>query len=153
LVGLIPLVFAAAKDDAKSIRSLVAAGADPNYALPSGNKVIVVASSNKSVAAVNALVVAGADPNVPDNTGSTPLHMAAQIGDVELVHKMRLPVRLERHRRGRPSEGRQHEVPDVGADHVDVTVGEVQQLEDPVDHRVPERDQRVDAAERQPVDG
>ena len=40
--------------------------------------------------------------------------------------------------------------PDEGPDHVDVAVGEVQELEDPVDHRVAERDQRVDAAVRDP---
>ena len=38
-------------------------------------------------------------------------------------------------------------------DHDDVAVGEVEELEDAVDERVAERDQRVDAAERQPVDG
>ena len=35
----------------------------------------------------------------------------------------------------------------------DVAVREVQELEDAVDERVPERDQRVDAAERESVDG
>ena len=38
-----------------------------------------------------------------------------------------------------------------GADHEDVAVGEVDQLDDPVDHRVAEGDQRVDRAERQDV--
>ena len=41
---------------------------------------------------------------------------------------------------------------DVGADHEHVAVGEVEELEDPVHHRVPEGDQRVDAAERRRVD-
>jgi ankyrin repeat protein len=63
----------------------VTAGADPNYTLPSGNKVLVVASSMKSTAAVNELVLAGADPNVADGMGNTPLHQAAQLGDAELV--------------------------------------------------------------------
>ena len=49
-------------------------------------------------------------------------------------------------------EADQHEVPAEGADHEDLAVGEVQELEDPVDHRVAERDQRVDAPERQAVD-
>ena len=43
-------------------------------------------------------------------------------------------------------------VADERADHVDVAVREVQQLQDPVDHRVAERDQRVDAAVRDPGD-
>ncbi len=41
---------------------------------------------------------------------------------------------------------------DVGADHVHVAVREVQELQDPVDHRVAQRDERVDAPERQAVD-
>ena len=44
---------------------------------------------------------------------------------------------------GPPSE-REHAVADERADHVDVAVREVQELQDPVDHRVAERDQRVD---------
>jgi cytohesin len=83
--GFTPLVFAAVKNDAKSVAALVRAGADPNYTLPSGNKTLVVASSMKSVAAVNALVLAGADPNVVDSLGNTPLHEAAQAGNIELV--------------------------------------------------------------------
>src|SRR5262249_19995639 len=35
--------------------------------------------------------------------------------------------------------------------HVDVDVGEVQQLQNPVDHRVAERDQRIQAPEDDPV--
>ena len=38
-------------------------------------------------------------------------------------------------------------------DHEDVAVREVEELQDAVDERVAERDQRVDAAERQAVDG
>ncbi len=37
--------------------------------------------------------------------------------------------------------------------HEHVAVREVEQLQDPVDHREPERDERVHAPERQPVDG
>ena len=33
-IGFTPLVFAAVKDDAKSVAALLAAGADPNVALP-----------------------------------------------------------------------------------------------------------------------
>lgn len=38
------------------------------------------------------------------------------------------------------------------ADHQDVTVGEVDELEQPVDHTVAERDQGIDRAEREAVD-
>ena len=38
-------------------------------------------------------------------------------------------------------------------DHEHVAVGEVEELEDPVDERVPKRDQGVDASEGEPVPG
>ena len=50
------------------------------------------------------------------------------------------------------AEEMQHAEADVGADHEDVAVGEVEELEDPVHHRVPEGDQGIDAAERGRVD-
>ena len=45
----------------------------------------------------------------------------------------------------------QYAVAEERTDHVHVAVREVQELEDPVDHRVPERDQRVEAAEHEAV--
>ena len=53
----------------------------------------------------------------------------------------------------RAAEQLQRAEADERADHEDVAVREVQQLQDAVDERVAERDQRVDAAERQRVDG
>ena len=44
------------------------------------------------------------------------------------------------------------EIAGEGAQHVDVAMREVDQAQDPVDHRVAERDEGVDRAERQPVD-
>jgi hypothetical protein len=52
----------------------------------------------------------------------------------------------------RPAEQRQDAEADERADHVDVAVREVEQLQDPVDERIAERDQRIDAAEDDPVD-
>jgi len=49
------------------------------------------------------------------------------------------------------SERDEHAVADERPDHVDVAVREVQELEDPVHHRVPESDERVDRAEGDPV--
>ena len=53
---------------------------------------------------------------------------------------------------GRASEELERAEPDERAHHEDVAVGEVQELEDPVDERVAERDERVDAAEREAVE-
>jgi ankyrin repeat protein len=86
--GFTALVFAAARNDARSVRSLLKAGADPNYTLPSGTKALVVATSYNSTAAAGALVDGGADPNVADSNGNTPLHVAAQAGDLGLVRKL-----------------------------------------------------------------
>ena len=41
---------------------------------------------------------------------------------------------------------------DEGADHVNLAMGEIDHADDAVDHRVADRDQAVDGAERQPVD-
>ncbi len=56
------------------------------------------------------------------------------------------------HRVRRAAERGEDAEADVGADHVDVAVREVEQLQDPVDHRVAEGDEGVDAAEREAVD-
>ncbi len=49
-------------------------------------------------------------------------------------------------------ERRVHRDRDERADHEDLAVGEVDQLDDAVDQRVPERDQRPDGADREAVD-
>src|SRR5690348_4672204 len=53
--------------------------------------------------------------------------------------------------RGRPAEPLDHEETDVGPDHVQVPMGEVEQLEHPVDHREPECYQRVQRARGETV--
>ncbi len=82
--GFTALVFATLKNDAPTVRRILQAGADPNYAL-SDQKILTVATSNRCYAAAVALLDGGADPNVADRTGSTPLHVAAQAGSLELV--------------------------------------------------------------------
>jgi ankyrin repeat protein len=90
--GFTALVFAALKNDASSVKRLLSAGANPNYAIPDKtpekNKVLTIATANRSYAASMALLDGGADPNIADSTGNTPLHMAAQTGTLDLVQKL-----------------------------------------------------------------
>lgn len=86
--GFTPLVFATIKNDGASVKRLIDAGADPNYALPDKVKVLIVAASYKSTAAAAALVDGGANPNIVDRTGNTPLHVASQAGELELLKKL-----------------------------------------------------------------
>ena len=51
----------------------------------------------------------------------------------------------------RTAQQREHAKADERPDHVHVAVREVQQLQDPVDHRVAQRDQGIDAAQDDPV--
>lgn len=87
--GFTPLVFAVIKGDAPSVRALLAAGADPNYSLPSGSKPLLVALSNRRADAAMALLEGGALVTASDErTGMTPLHLAAQQGDLAIVQAL-----------------------------------------------------------------
>jgi len=114
--GFTPLTFAVVKNDAASVRRLIQAGADPNYALPvkekdgrkgkaanleqNGNedkdrdkandtiKMLTLAGAYRSAEAAIALLDGGADPNVADRHGKTALHVAAEEGQLELVKKL-----------------------------------------------------------------
>jgi len=83
--GFTPLVFAALKNDAVSVRRMIKAGANANHTLPDQSKVLTAVMSNRSYDAALALLEGGADPNVADKTKNTPLHIAAQAGSLELV--------------------------------------------------------------------
>ena len=87
--GFTPLVFAAVKGDVPSIKLLLEAGADPNYSLPSGGKPLMVAIAYRRTAAGVALLEGGALATARnERTGSTPLHGAAQQGDLTMVRAL-----------------------------------------------------------------
>jgi uncharacterized protein len=88
--GFTALVFAAIKNDADSVKLLLKAGADPNYTVPGMDKakVLGIASAYSSSDAAMALLDGGADPNVADRKGYTPLHIAAERGQLDLAKKL-----------------------------------------------------------------
>jgi len=103
--GFTPLAFAVMKNDAASVKRIIQAGADPDYALPDhalpdhslpdhslpdkdGTRMLTVAGSYKSSQAAIALLDNGANPNFADHKGLTPLHLAAEAGAVDLVRKL-----------------------------------------------------------------
>jgi ankyrin repeat protein len=88
--GFTALAFAIMKNDAVSVQRLVQAGADPNYALPDKEmtKMLTLAVSYHSPEAAVALLEGGADPNIADRHGRTPLHAAAEAGELDLVRKL-----------------------------------------------------------------
>jgi ankyrin repeat protein len=82
--GSTPLLFAARSGDVESVRSLLAAGAGVNEALPNGMTALVLAAHSGNGAAAALLLEKGADPNAAD-VGYTALHAAVLKGDLKLV--------------------------------------------------------------------
>jgi ankyrin len=96
--GSTPVLFTARDGDVESARILLAAGADPNDALPDGTSALVLAahSGHGDVAAL--LLDKGADPNA-FGTGYAALHAAVLRSDVSLVkallaHKATPDIRM-----------------------------------------------------------
>ena len=86
--GFTPLVFAIVKGDVPSIETLLDAGANPNVTLQSGARPVIVAMQYKHTDTALALLEGGAHLDVRDRAGNTVLHLAAQVGDLELVHAL-----------------------------------------------------------------
>ena len=88
VAGFTPLIFAAQKGDTHSVASLLAAGLDPNYLLPNKTSVLQVAVLGGKYPVAALLIDKGANVNVADTSGNTPLHIASQAGNLELVKSL-----------------------------------------------------------------
>ena len=82
--GSTPLLFAARSGDVGSARALLAAGANPNEALPDGASALVVAAHSGHTNLGALLLEKGANPRLAD-AGYTALHAAVLRSDVALV--------------------------------------------------------------------
>jgi len=65
-------------EQVKTVRALIAAGAEINAQDKNGATALHRAVRTRSAAAVGALLEAGADIEAKNNSGSTPLHLAVQ---------------------------------------------------------------------------
>jgi ankyrin repeat protein len=86
--GFTPLVFAAQKGDVKSVLSLIAAHADVNHTVPTGQSALELALIGHRNEVAGVLLDRGASATSADKAGMTSLHAAAQAGSVELVRKL-----------------------------------------------------------------
>lgn len=85
--GFTPLGMAAYFGHEEIVRLLIQKGADVNVPANNGFQVYPLHSavSGKNYRISKILIDAGADVNVQQKAGFTPLHAAAQLGDIELI--------------------------------------------------------------------
>jgi len=82
------LATAAHKGDWTTVRSLLAAHADPNAAQPDGTTALHWAAELNDTAATKLLLAAGAKPDVKNRYEVTPLSLAAQNGNAAIVEML-----------------------------------------------------------------
>lgn len=78
-----PLHCAALGNSPDTLQQLLAAGASMDKTQPAGETALASAVRSHSVACVQLLISMGADVNITDSSGATPLHLAADLGDLE----------------------------------------------------------------------
>jgi len=78
--GFTALLFAAQQGDIESMRILLDAGADIDFATKEEGSALVIATAAGHEELANYLLERGADPNIKDAYGHTPLHFAVHRG-------------------------------------------------------------------------
>jgi len=74
--------------DEETALSLIAKGADPNAAVGSDGETALHVAAARNAGVVETLLKAGADPFSRDNDGRTPLHYAAEAGNVASIEML-----------------------------------------------------------------
>jgi ankyrin repeat protein len=83
------LIFAAINGSAATITRLARGGAELDYAAPpAGASALTVSLAAPKFEAARALIAAGAKVTTADRAGNTPLHIAAQAGQIDLVKEL-----------------------------------------------------------------
>src|SRR6478735_6942883 len=90
--GLSGLMFAARDGHMEAARTLLKAGANPNFADPDGSTPLIVALMNGHWDMAKLLVEAGADVNTWDWWGQTPLYMAVDMNTLPTGARTELPT-------------------------------------------------------------
>jgi uncharacterized protein len=80
-----PLMWAKSPEVA---RALLVSGADPFYADPWGQSVLMAVSRRANAATVTVLIEAGVDPNSADGIGNVALGEAASSGNIDTVQEL-----------------------------------------------------------------
>ncbi len=84
-----PLLWAAGSGNADAVRCLLAAGADAKAAAPDGGMSgVLLAVATECAESLDALLAAGADPGAPAAGGVTPLHVAAETGNLPALRTL-----------------------------------------------------------------
>ena len=84
----LPLVTAAAQQDWRQVRTLLAEGADVNQRRADGVTALLWAAHWDHLETVEALLAAGADPNAADDHGVTPLMRASENAGVAVAEAL-----------------------------------------------------------------
>lgn len=83
--GRSPLFIAIELANEPMAKALLAAGGDPNPQLPDGSTLVHWCVSNELYPVLTALVKCSRTNALPDNSGLTPGHLAASLGDVNAL--------------------------------------------------------------------